>query len=369
MKVRIETEVELDLEMMAKAFSDMDSEKQADFLGMAYREMATYTRRGPDGAITRLGSMGRENQMSMIGEAFKRVPDAKAFLDDLLTMTRESGDGIVLDGTIPSPARAAEIRAWLNDNVGQDPSWNNPASTPLADVQAMSAKLKAGMERKEVFDPKVAGLLIPSGGGIKFAPLTVIATSIRWSDMNKTKHPLVTCTCEIGSHALLVGDNVSVATGSEVTVGTVVRVNAADKTVDVLLEQPKGDPAVTQPPTQERTCCKSNMKQHHCGSCAQPADPNQRHRFRLDPESTLDKIEAEAKKLDEHGFISHRIFPNEQPVKKQNVVWNGEEASVDIPPESPNADTCGECGGSGEWKNPAGGRNAVTPCSKGCKKP
>ena len=37
-----------------------------------------------------------------------------------------------------------------------------------------------------------------------------------------------------------------------------------------------------------------------------------------------------------------------------------------VPHATPRIDSCDECGGSGEWENPANGRRS--PCSRGCRR-
>lgn len=120
MKFTSETEIDIDVGQMAKAFAHMPSNDQAKFFAIAYREMATFTKHQTDGTMKELGEMGREMQMVYISDEFEKQPDARAFICDLWDMTREpeAVGGFVLDGGIPSPARAEEIRTWLDDNVG-----------------------------------------------------------------------------------------------------------------------------------------------------------------------------------------------------------------------------------------------------------
>jgi len=78
-KVRIQTEVVMDLDVMAKAFANMGSNEQAMFLATAFQEMGNYS--GGKGAY------GREMQMLHIKDEFDAQPDAREFITTLYEMT------------------------------------------------------------------------------------------------------------------------------------------------------------------------------------------------------------------------------------------------------------------------------------------
>lgn len=335
MKVRIETEVTLDLELMAKTFASMDSGDQAKFLAVAYREMATFTRKDRSGETTELGYIGRETQMHSIGQSFDEQPDARAFVQDLHETTRDDDDvagSVILDGNPPTPGQAAEIRAWLDASVGPDKaiaaakaglpnptrpdkSWFSSTATPLADMKASIAQIETDAGYR------------PAG------PLEVITTTLRWATLGSTEEPQVVCTCKAGP-VLWIDAVVEVNIGPEgCRVGKIVRVNPSDNTVDVLLH-----------PTMQATGDKDVPGEPASGGIVRGPNP----------------VWNNEKSPKDHP--SHSVFTNDP-------VFKGMSPNADIPPKAPNGDICGECAGSGEWTNPAGGRNAVAPCSRGCKKP
>lgn len=81
-KVRIETDVIMDVGLMAKAFAQMDSDAQAQFMALAHQEMEEYTR--SDG--TRMGEHGRELQMLHVKDHFDEHPRAQEFIEDFFEM-------------------------------------------------------------------------------------------------------------------------------------------------------------------------------------------------------------------------------------------------------------------------------------------
>lgn len=90
--VRVETEVVLDINVMAKAFANMGSDEQAEFLALAYQEMGMYTKEQPDGTLEEQGSMGREMQMAYVAGEFDKQPDARAFIHDFYEMSIEQAE-------------------------------------------------------------------------------------------------------------------------------------------------------------------------------------------------------------------------------------------------------------------------------------
>jgi hypothetical protein len=123
--IRVETEVELDVALMAKTFAHMNSGDQARFFALAHQQMATYSREEPDGSRFKMGSYGRETQMLSIKDHFTQQPDAREFILSLYQMTIEE-DTFTLEDIRKAKAAMSTIgeldfqRQYL-DSIGCNP--------------------------------------------------------------------------------------------------------------------------------------------------------------------------------------------------------------------------------------------------------
>jgi hypothetical protein len=119
--IRVETEVELDVALMAKTFAHMNSGDQARFFALAHQQMATYSREEPDGSRFKMGSYGRETQMLSIKDHFHQQPDAREFILSLYQVTIEEDTF-----TDVSPVVEGSVTPIPCDECKGTGKWTNP---------------------------------------------------------------------------------------------------------------------------------------------------------------------------------------------------------------------------------------------------
>ena len=145
--VRIETDVELDVSLMATAFAHMNSEDQARFFALAHQQMATYSREESDGSRFKMGSYGREMQMLSIKDSFDKQPDAREFIQVLYQMTIEEDDEVQAP-LMPFQKTAGEVmeaaclpKVAAETSMGT--SWDNAPGNIMEDLRKAKAAMAA----------------------------------------------------------------------------------------------------------------------------------------------------------------------------------------------------------------------------------
>jgi hypothetical protein len=345
--VRVETEVEMDIDMMANAFAHMHSDEQARFLALAYQKMGTYELEQPDGTMKEQGSMGREMQMAYIGHEFDREPDARAFIRDFYQMTCEQ---------VEEPMHAT--------------NWDAPT---IDDIRKAKEQIASDVGLKPQY--------VMSAETKRAIPLHSISESIVVSEG-------IECHCiqpvgvwyEIGDRVL-----VHRTRQDEDRWGTVVHV-WADGRPDVLL-----DSELPQPKEQVGDMVRRIRGGSHTTYITVKADG-------LDFEGNAVYIKGgsgvpgayvgSVTAKHDDGTVTIRIDPGPLPydpdrklpsgvvTKVNRHVKEGELLTADDlmtadDPVSPVVEgsvmpiACDECKGTGKWINPF--NDEETPCSKGCK--
>jgi hypothetical protein len=319
-RVHIETEVDLDVELMAKTFAHMHSDEQAKFFAMAYQEMAGYTKEQPDGTDKEMGEWGRDMQMSYITDEFEKEPDARAFIEELY----ESAQPPCNPKTELEIAQDA-IRASLDSG---NLTFNGATIGPGCDYETLELAEAAMANYATIAEADAAmAERVTEQDYLDSLPVAMeVLRTFTGSDHRTT------AVCRPGRDApvYVPGDRVhiDVAEDSVFTgIGRCTHVNN-DGTIEVLLE-PK---SISRQPLLDK------IRKRHADIMNDA----------LVDEGILDAIRRDSQTIQE-AFGLPYVASNDDKV--------------------PNADTtCEECGGTGEWTNPAGGRDAKSPCSKGCPK-
>lgn len=433
-KVRIETDVIMDVGLMAKAFAHMPCDAQAKFLAIVHQEMETYT----DGTDKELGSYGREMQMLSIKDRFGESPDAKEFIRTLYEMTHlDSEPGCVLpvhreatteellsaykyskkklvdrgydlvtsrtdlrhvdavsmsyddfakkyfgdfgcnpdelpdgfnDKDIRSSVaieKAAGYTRWplrsccatevgethtdackaaLAKSLAHEPIFIAPVRRVAAMVNATATRTgrtccntELGEQHMDdcrtAFEIKPYPMTTRTG---RTKPLEVIWQKVDWPGLGERRvgqlgatysTPRIICKCKVPlGHSYKVHDQVRLDVGPNMQeVGRVFEVHS-DGTLTVVLDAPPPSLAYVPETTEQREA---------------------REKAIMSPGEILKQVD-ELVGIKPTEFIADKVFPKVAPAEAAGA-------------------TCDECKGTGFWTNPAGGRNAKSPCSMGCK--
>lgn len=375
--VRVETEVELDVAMMAKAFAHMGSDDQAQFLALAHREMGEYTREHRDGTTATLGSYGREMQMLMIKDHFDEHPDAAEFIRTLYEMTHEEDK----DTDVAKGAREHTKNFWAQPGGAMEAAvnWDNKK---YFEQQAMAEEMIAvGTPTADNRDKERAKTLAYEAATDYLTgnvPLKAIGRCAFEMDTYRCQHPT--------GARFRAGDRVKVDVSPNMErLGTVTMVHT-DGEVDVLLDADEvavstnaritcsGDDVVIVDGCRAYVKAGSGMdqgayigsvvKEHDDGTvtidvggvrAASAADATVIDFVTRNKKAVGDLITSDDVASYDGKFIAEIMFPKSIAISDM----------VDV--KSPNADAapCEECKGTGTWTNPANAEES--PCSRGCK--
>lgn len=395
MRFHLNTFADLELELVAKAFAHLGSDEQAKFLAVAYREMATYTKEQPDGTIKELNEWGRDMQLAYIHDEFDKHPDAREFIralvDDDWDETGES--------ELETAKNTVRVAFAAEESVGCNPADYELAVgvqceqlTVIEDgkftpegVEYFEARAPHGrtvrvpMDNPSYFE--VGDYVKPKGVGqgrvveilddavvlaVGPAPLTLGDHVRLKGDPNPVTWIVQRLHNDgtVGVVCLPIATNpatVTMAADDLERVAEQAHIDNLPEAVEVL--DMKYEPSWSSPTGLPRTTYRCRPRRPAPGM-PDPYAPGDR--VYLDMPRAAGIRVGRCTAVNNDGTIE--VLLN---IPGPGDIYIGVSSNDDKAPESPNADKpkCGECGGTGVWTNPAGGRNADSPCSRGCPKP
>lgn len=368
-KVRIETDVIMDVGLMAKAFAYMQSDEQAKFLALVHQEM---------------GSYGGEMQMLSIKDQLDKQPDAREFIRTLYEMTMVEEK--------PSPIDDfRKAKAMIEADVGFRPAHHNVLTEVAKRYYAQAAMAEkdfAGQymndfgcnpdELPDGFNDKVAEEMsspiddfrrardsFKAAAGLASEPLQVISTDVSWPGLGEARsgstfasfaRAKVTCLCKgLTGVRYKVDDHVHVQRTFTVGKGRVIAVRGGD--VLVLMDAAKSAAI----PHSHRITVDGDSVYITGGSVYTLTSPGYPGLY----------IGTVAEKHDD-GTMTIEVGQGVDAAILDTVSRNkkavGDLITSDDPVSPSHYDArtaCDECKGTGTWTNPA--NNETSPCSKGCK--
>ncbi len=109
MKVKIETEVDLDVNLMAKTFANMGSDEQAEFFAMAHNQLFASCN----------GAAGRDMQLCYVADAIRREKTlALEFFETIgAFLSDDTPKGIVIQGKEPTLSELLDIKRYAEKKL------------------------------------------------------------------------------------------------------------------------------------------------------------------------------------------------------------------------------------------------------------